>query len=160
MKSLLSLLLMLAMMPLAQANNDRDKKSGAATCADCETAAPCQDCDAATLAPCADCETAAVATPSAPPVAAAAPVSRKEARQAWQAMSKEERREAKSKLRDFLKHTPLGMATSELAQQVNDFKAHGNNTADYQVMMMDETIRILLIILLVLVCVSLLIGIL
>ena len=71
-------------------------------------------------------------------------------------MTKDERRQAKSTLRDLLAASPVGMAGATLSTKLQQIKNHGNNTADAQMMMMEDLVRILIIVALVLLCLILL----
>jgi hypothetical protein len=162
MKKLLTLTLLVTFATTLLAHNDRDKrKTVSGTCTDCATTEvpPCADCNTPEPAACADCTPAAALAPCtdcAPAVAPAQAMSRLEARTHWQAMSKEERRQAKNTLRDLLTASPVGMAVATLSTKLQQLKQHGNNTADAQMMMMDEIVRILIIVALVLLCLVLL----
>jgi hypothetical protein len=161
MKLLLTLTLLVTFATTLLAHNDRDKrKLTATTCADCTTVAvaPCADCDTAEPAACTDCAatTPTPCTDCAPAAAPAQAMTRKAARDQWQAMSKEERRHAKGKLRQLLAASPIGMASATLGAKLQQLKQHGNNTADAQMMMMDDLARILIIVALVLLCLILL----
>jgi hypothetical protein len=166
MKKILTLTLLVASFAFVQAKNDKQVNGNSqAACMNCETTAPCVDCDAPEAAPCLDCDVQATpcldcetAAPCMDCDTPEAMISRKEARREWKAMSKEEKRMAKSTVRQILEHTPLGMAASELKQQIDAHKA-SKNTASTDAMQMDPTIRILIIVALILLCLILLLRI-
>lgn len=154
MKKITTLLLALG-ISFAYAGDGITSKNN--NCLDCEPApAVCADCDTPQAAPCVDCEPAAQAV-APQPTQAKAPASRAEARQAWNDMSKVEKKAAKSAFRNFIEHTPHAAVYRAIKNNIQSLKEHKDIQS--QSFIDDPIIRIIVIVLLILIGLALLFAI-
>lgn len=132
MKKITTLLLALG-ISFAYAGDGITSKNN--NCMDCEPApAVCADCDTPQAAECLDCvpaEQAVAVLPKEQP-AAPAPASRAEAREAWNQMSRQERKGAVSSIKDLMAAT--GMKFRDLRNNPSGIKkANGEHAVAFEV---------------------------